>query len=1576
MKTLTILFCLIFSVQLFAQEETYFNEWIDYEQTYYKFRIAEDGLYRIPYSTLQQANLAEKSPEGFHLFSRGEEVPIFLSSNETFGSEDFIEFYGQKNDGSFDTQLFQNSDWQLTDRKSLFTDSIGYYLMWDDGFEGERIEVIENDLSGELPEKDEFFMYESALFHRNIFNVGEPLQITSIAYWDNDPMFLRPLNFNFADFEKGEGLVGSIISGEKNKTYKLPTLGVYRESNTPSSFLQTKMVGKYSSSEIENIHHFKLHINNETYIDTTYEKYEALIFDISISTSDLNDIRTDIIYESVGNFFDPPSFDWQSVSYTFLTYPRQFDFSVYASGEVKDATEFYFELQHLDEAYFEGSHFNGGSQTVLYDLNNNQRMDIAVADTLYKIHLPQSASMGNENRKLFLANTDEELIRTIDSLQSIEFTDYQKLANQGNYILLSHPSLREGNTDWVETYGNYRSTSHGGNHSVVIADIEELYDQFAHGILKHPLAIRHFVNFAVDKWAVNPEYLFLIGKGISYRTATTSTTFNDNLIPTFGYQPSDIMLAVRNIFDFRPQLGVGRLSARTPEDVKNYFNKMVQYENIEACTIADRAWRKHALFQNNGDDDFQVMQISAFLDDYEDALTAKPFGAKILDQQSHKNYSEDFHTTPFIEQGISVFQFSGQASGINWKTDILEDPTNYNQPAPRFPVIFSAAAFVGNVFKSTSSTKSLSESWVSAPNKGAIGFLGELSFDFWEGSDAYLTELYKQFSKNNYHQPIGKCLKETIENIYIANPNDQNHDRIKAAIQTFVFEGDPALIIGGGFDRPEYVIDNNYDYSFIDKANGYVRKTEKRDDIQIFTTDNLLLQPQNEIIEVEDKEGNLQLKVRVTNLGKAIEENFTLQVSRRILGETEMELIAEKSVVSPFYEKIYIIDLPYLESTIEGEVYEYFVQIDPNNTIAEDCEDNNEVVLQVRFSTCFAIAPLYENLEITNLQSNYCITDPAIQFQANIGGGMFAIEQIGGPTYHVNVFQPSQLGGGDFVIYYTITDNETGCVFTVEVPTTIHQPIAAIESIDLTEVCVGDAIQINAAPTEGDYIWNFSGGNFNGTPQNPIVSWDTPGEKHITLKVLEDGCASTTISQLIRVYAQIPENFPISCESDANSIRFDWEVNESDVEAYLIYGDGVLLHQLEGNVSEFTFENLSPEQVVSIEVVVVPKGSCEQVSSSLTCKTVCAGEIPVLDIIDTYCGSNPMLIEAPVANGSFTIYNPDGSITNVEGSSIFSSIFQDGISTIVFEYSDGECTYTSNEYDVIVSNPEVQIEGNTVLCPDDLLVLEVPEIFAAYQWNVPNANSHILGVSEAGVYSVIVTDYNGCTATDEIEIVEAEDPKDIIFTSSTNTILCDGEDMILLAPSGYVSYIWSGNTSIKQTLTITAAGNYYVDYEDENGCIWRAEIAIKAAEVPKIEVSSSEEMAVLSVAGNFVEYAWNTGENTPSITVTANGTYTVTTTDEYGCISTTSTQVLITNIASNPQIPIIEVYPNPFEDELVIEGLKGGLLQLYNIQGKLIFSTLLQKNTEILDWKTLQSGVYVLQLSGKKGGWTRKVVKK
>ncbi len=290
-----------------------------------------------------------------------------------------------------------------------------------------------------------------------------------------------------------------------------------------------------------------------------------------------------------------------------ITYPRLFDF--------ENLPIFEFSLQDHNARYLEITNFNGGIHPLLFDRSNQLVLEPVLENGMYKIMLPETTGMSGL-RNLVLVNTDSYCLYPcqmpvcnysdcntfeVNNLTSVYFTDYAQVNNQGNYLIITHPDLRKGSTDWVQQYADYRSSAVGGGYTAQIVNIEELYDQFAWGIPKNPLAIRHFVNYALDNWTIQPEYSFLIGKGISYQsTRYNPLGFNKCLVPTFGHQPADILLVARNAQEWLPQLPIGRLSAQTADDVRKFYEKINQYESPKPCTWNDREWTKKILFAAGG----------------------------------------------------------------------------------------------------------------------------------------------------------------------------------------------------------------------------------------------------------------------------------------------------------------------------------------------------------------------------------------------------------------------------------------------------------------------------------------------------------------------------------------------------------------------------------------------------------------------------------------------------------------------------------------------------------------------------------------------------------------------------------------------------------------------------------------------------------------------------------------------------------------------------------------------------------------------------------------------------------------
>src|SRR5690606_36689121 len=91
-----------------ARAETYGNEWINHDLKYYKFKLVNEGLYRIPKSTLLASGVSESEILGnrVRLFQLGQEIPVYVSTESLIGDNDLIEFYGTENDGSIDRQFY------------------------------------------------------------------------------------------------------------------------------------------------------------------------------------------------------------------------------------------------------------------------------------------------------------------------------------------------------------------------------------------------------------------------------------------------------------------------------------------------------------------------------------------------------------------------------------------------------------------------------------------------------------------------------------------------------------------------------------------------------------------------------------------------------------------------------------------------------------------------------------------------------------------------------------------------------------------------------------------------------------------------------------------------------------------------------------------------------------------------------------------------------------------------------------------------------------------------------------------------------------------------------------------------------------------------------------------------------------------------------------------------------------------------------------------------------------------------------------------------------------------------------
>lgn len=292
---------------------------------------------------------------------------------------------------------------------------------------------------------------------------------------------------------------------------------------------------------------------------------------------------------------------------------------------------------------------------------------------------------------------------------------------------------------------------------------------------------------------------------------------------------------------------------------------------------------------------------------------------------------------------------------------------------------------------------------------------------------------------------------------------------------------------------------------------------------------------------------------------------------------------------------------------------------------------------------------------------------------------------------------------------------------------------------------------------------------------------------------------------------------------------------------------------------------------------------------------------------------------------TYSWYTGDG---NILGSTDNSFITLDQPGTYSLTVTDyGGRTATSNK--VITENtvaPTVVVnklpDTNEIGITHQVINLDASESVVQgvpyYTWSTGATGSSI-DVTQPGTYSVTVQDSaTGCTATEVIEIIgEIILPQANVtgvdqLSCLTTSIVLDGTS----STGTGITYLWTtpdGNIITNPTepiITVDQGGTYTLTVTDirSNESSAVAEIVDVTTNVNVTinteDLELSEQVNIIDLNTDIsgtssAEYYWSTGEVTPSISITEEGTYTVTVTDvASGC--TASDTVVITRYIELP----------------------------------------------------------------------------
>lgn len=926
MKKLLII--ILFFISGIAEAQTYSNSWVDYSKTYYKFKVGQNGLYHISQASLNSIGLGNIPAEQFQLWRNGEQVAIYTSNaTGVLPPGGFIEFWGKMNDGKIDTKLYRVTDYQLSDHFSLQTDTAAYFLTVNPAGNNLRFTDAPNNVAANTLTPEPYFMNKKGNYFRTQLNPGYARIVGSYVY--------------SSSYDIGEGWVSADIYPNRRLAASFSNNNIYTAG--PGFSLKFAAVGSAYNDRNVRIKIFNTVADEEHMPYFTYIKKELKNLPMSYLT-DLNNIQ--VYFENTSSV----STDRMVVAFDEITYPSKWIFN--------NQNNFYFELPATNVGnYLVIDQFNYGSVApVLFDLTSNKRYtgDISTPGKV-KFALPPST---DSLRKFELVSEDPSFIRDINIFETHNFLNFNLAANQGDYLIISNPLLytSSAGVNNVDLYSQYRHSAEGGGFTTKVIDINELEDQFAYGIKKHPSSIKDFIQYAVNNFSIKPKYVFLMGKGIEYDQYTVhqSSQYADklNLVPTFGAPASDVLLS-SPYGSIVPSVPIGRLSAVSGNEVGNYLEKVKTYELGDKSTVqtlANKLWMKKVVNIVGGKDSSDNDLFGYYMNLYKDIIEDTLYGANVETFSKSSSAAVQLiasqRISDLFKSGIGILAYFGHSSA-NLLEFNLSDPSEYDNEG-RYPFFIVSGCTAGNNYiydslRIINNSLSISENFVLSKQRGSIGFLASSHLGIPPYLNNYNLQLFHQIDDNNYGKPIGNDILNTIQNLGGNNPSLDFFPRMH--LEEMALHGDPYITIHPQ-PKPDYVLEDQ----------------------------NIILNPQ--FISVSEK--NFTLKATAFNIGRAINDSIVFEV-KRTYPNGSSEVILRKKIKPLYYSDSIDIVVPIISTRDKG-LNKLTVTIDADNKVDEISESNNTITKDFYIYEDEA-RPVYpSNFSIVNVpnQKLYASTSNAV----------------------------------------------------------------------------------------------------------------------------------------------------------------------------------------------------------------------------------------------------------------------------------------------------------------------------------------------------------------------------------------------------------------------------------------------------------------------------------------------------------------------------------------------------------------------------------------------------------------------
>ncbi len=477
------------------------------------------------------------------------------------------------------------------------------------------------------------------------------------------------------------------------------------------------------------------------------------------------------------------------------------------------------------------------------------------------------------------------------------------------------------------------------------------------------------------------------------------------------------------------------------------------------------------------------------------------------------------------------------------------------------------------------------------------------------------------------------------------------------------------------------------------------------------------------------------------------------------------------------------------------------------------------------------------------------------------------------------------LCAGTYVV--TITD-DNGCTATATA--TITEPTAITPTTSATDAsCAGNDGTASASATGGtgsfSYAWS------NGMNMQNITGL-APGTYTVTVTDA-NGCTAT---------GQATVNDGCLCDGSLAATTSSTDEtcagNDGTASASATGGDGNYTYSWSNGMSMQTISGLSSG---TYTVTVTDGNGCATTATAVIndgclCDGSLAGTVSAMDASCNAACDGSATITASGGTSPYSFVWPSGGTTATE-TGLCAGTYE-----VTIEDANG-CIATAS---ATVSEPTavaLTVNATATTCAGNDGTATASTTGGTpgytYQWSNGLSSATISGLA-VGTYDVTVTDANGCTSTGSATVTDGCGCGGFSVTASATDVNCNGQCdgfAIATATGGTtpVSYAWDNGMNM-QTNGNLCPGTYSVTATDAGGCTAVASVTINEPTALTTTSTSSgascagnDGTASVTASGGTAPYTYVwagiVGVTGPTATGLAPGVYTVTVTDDNGCIS-------------------------------------------------------------------------------------------